>query len=179
MTEPDPTPGRPAADLFPLVYAELRRLAAARLAGEAPGHTLTATALAHEAYLKLAGPGGERAFADPGHLLAVAAEVVRHVLVDRARARGRLRRGGDRRRVALRDPAAVPGLPPDDLLDLSDALDALAAEAPAPADVARLRLFGGLSVAEAGDALGVSRATADRHWAYARAWLHDRLSADG
>ena len=176
MAPHDPAPGRPAGDLFPLVYAELRRLAAARLAGEAPGHTLTATALAHEAYLKLA---GGHTFAGPGHLLAAAAEVVRHVLVDRARARGRLRRGGGLRRVALRDPAAVPDLPPDDLLDLSDALDALAAEDPAKADLARLRLFGGLSVAEAGDALGMSRATADRHWAYARAWLYDRLSADG
>jgi RNA polymerase sigma factor (TIGR02999 family) len=162
------------APRFDEVYAELRRIAAARLAAEAPGQTLSATALVHEAYLRLAGAGD---FADRTHLLATAAEVVRHILVDRARAKGRAKRGGGRARLDLRREIAVHELPPDDLLDLTDALDALAAEDPAKAELVKLRFFGGLSVEDSAGALGVSRATADRHWAYARAWLHDRLSA--
>lgn len=162
------------APRFDEVYAELRRIAAARLAAEAPGQTLDATALVHEAYLRLAGAGD---FADRNHLLATAADVIRHILIDRARAKGRVKRGGGRTRLDLRREIAVHDLPPDDLLDLTDALDALAAEDPAKAELVILRFFGGLSVEEAAGALGVSRATADRHWAYARAWLHDRLSS--
>lgn len=165
-----------AADLLPLVYDELRRLAAARMANEA--NTLSATALVHEAYLRLLGPAGDRQFVDRHHLFAAAAEVIRHILVDRARSKGRLKHGGDRKRIDLKRLAGVHDLPPDDLLDLSDALDALAAEDFAKAEFVKLRYFGGLTVEEAAAALGISRATADRHWAYARAWLQDRLTAE-
>lgn len=165
------------APRFEEVYAELRRIAAARLAAEAPGQTLDATALVHEAYLRLVNAEPHAAWADRNHLLATAAEVIRHILTDRARAKGRAKRGGSRTRLDLRRPVAVHDLPPDDLLDLADALDALAAEDPAKAELVKLRFFGGLSVEDAAGALGVSRATADRHWAYARAWLRDRLSS--
>ncbi len=164
------------APRFAEVYTELRRLAAARLASEAPGQTLTATALVHEAYLRLFADAG-RDFADRTHLIATAADVIRHILIDRARAKGRAKRGGNRRRLDLRTEIAVHDLPPDDLLDLNDALDAFAAEDPVKAEFVKLRFFGGLSVEEAATALGLSRATTDRYWAYARAWLHDRLSS--
>jgi RNA polymerase sigma factor (TIGR02999 family) len=164
----------PDPPAFAEVYAELRRIAAARLAAEAPGQTLDATALVHEAYLRL----DPARYADRTHLLAAAAEVIRHILIDRARRKGRLRHGGGRRRVDLRHAAPAAELPPDDLLDLSEALDELSAEDPPKAELVRLRYFGGLSVEEAAAVLGVSRATADRHWAYARAWLYDRLGGD-
>lgn len=163
------------APRFDEVYTELRRIAAARLASESPGQTLDATALVHEAYLRLATP--EAAWTDRNHLIAAAAEVIRHSLIDRARAKGREKRGGGRSRIDLRREIPVHDLPPDDLLDLTDALDALAAEDPAKAELVKLRFFGGLSVEEAASVLGISRATADRRWAYARAWLHDRLSS--
>lgn len=166
----------PADPRFADVYAELRRLAAARLASESPGQTLDATALVHEAYLRIFAAHPCRDFADRNHLLATAAEVIRHILVDRARSKGRQKRGGGHKRFDLRQPVPVHDLPADDLLDLTEALDALAAEDPAKAELVKLRFFGGLSVEEAAAVLGVSRATADRHWAYARAWLHDRLS---
>ncbi len=163
----------PAADeLLPLVYAELRRLAAARLAREAPGQTLDATALVHDAYLRLAGSAG---FANRGHFFAAAAEAMRRILVERARHKGRLRHGGGRRRVPLADIPARADDTPDDLLDLDVALTQLAADDAAAAAVAQLRLFAGLSVEEAADALGQSRAAAYRHWTYARAWLRDAL----
>ncbi len=165
------------APTFAEVYTELRRIAAARLASESPGQTLDATALVHEAYLRIVNAKPQAAWAGRNHLLATAAEVIRHILIDRARAKGRDKRGGGRTRLDLRQPIPVYDLPPDDLLDLTDALDALATEDPAKAELVRLRFFGGLSVEEAGAVLGVSRATADRHWAYARAWLHDRLSS--
>jgi RNA polymerase sigma factor (TIGR02999 family) len=165
------------APTFAEVYTELRRIAAARLASESPGQTLDATALVHEAYLRLVNAKPQAAWADRNHLLATAAEVIRHILIDRARAKGREKRGGNRTRVDLRQPVPVHDLLPDDLLDLTEALDALAAEDPAKAELVKLRFFGGLSVEEAGAVLGVSRATADRHWAYARAWLHDHLSS--
>ncbi len=164
---------------FEEVYAELRRIAAARLAHEAPGQTLGATALVHEAYLRIYSAHPDRDFADRNHLLAAAAEVIRHILIDRARARGRDKRGGGRRRIDLRQPIAVHDLPSDDLLDLNEALDALAVEDPGKAELVKLRFFGELSVEEAASVLGISRATADRHWAYARAWLHDRFSTPG
>lgn len=171
------------APQFADVYAELRRLAATRLAAESPGQTLDATALVHEAYLRLMASGDASAprdqqFADRNHLIATAAEVIRHILIDRARAKGRAKRGGGRSRLDLRHEIAIHDLPPDDLLDLTDALDALATEDAAKAVQVKLRFFGGLSVEEAAGVLGVSRATADRHWAYARAWLHDRLSTE-
>jgi RNA polymerase sigma factor (TIGR02999 family) len=145
------------------VYAELRRIAAARLASEAPGQTLDATALVHEAYLRIFARHPERDFADRNHLLATAADVIRHILIDRAGAKGRDKRGGDRRRLDLRREVVIFDLPPHDLLDLTDAL---ASEDPAKAELVKLRFFGGLSVEEVAGVLGVARATADRHWAY-------------
>jgi len=164
-----------AADLLPLVYDELRKLAAARMAVEAPGHTLSATALVHEAYLRLVGPANERGFAHGGHFFAAAAEAMRRVLVDHARNRGRQKRDGDRRSASLTE---VPGACDDDphlLLSLDEALIRLVAEDTPAAEVAKLHLFAGLSIDDAATALGVSRATAYRNWSYARAWLQDAL----
>lgn len=159
--------------LLPLVYDELRRVAAVQIGHESVGQSLTATALVHEAYLRLV---GDQTFQNRTHFFASAAEAMRRVLVDAARKRGRLKRGGDRQRVDLRHIPAVADLPPDDLLDLDEALTAFAAEDPAKAELVRLRFFAGLSVEEAADLLGVSRATAERHWTYARTWLFDRLT---
>ena len=169
---------RAAEQLLPLVYDELRRLAAARLARDAPGQTLEATALVHEAYLRLV--GGERRGSPPpwdnqGHFFAAAAEAMRRILVERARHKAAARHGGGRRRVPLADVAAAADAAPDDLLDLDAALTRLAAEDAPAAAVATLRLFAGLSVEDAAAALGQSRATAYRHWTYARAWLRDVL----
>jgi RNA polymerase sigma factor (TIGR02999 family) len=167
-----------AADLLPLVYQELRRLAATYMAREKPGQTLDATALVHEAYLRLLGPNAEPSFANRRHFFAAAAEAMRRILIEAARRKGRQKRGGDLRRIDLRHAARATDLPPDDLLDLDDALAALAAEDPAKAELVQLRLFGGLPVEEAAACLGISRATADRHWAFARAWLFARLRDD-
>lgn len=161
---------------FAEVYSELRRIAAARLAQEQPGQTLDATALVHEAYLRIFSTEPGRDWADRNHLVGAAAEVIRHILIDRARAKGRLKRGGGRIRLDLRQPVIVHDLPPDDLLDLTEALDALAIEDSAKAELVKLRFFGGLSVEETAEVLGISRATADRYWSYARAWLFDRLA---
>lgn len=163
---------RAADELLPLVYAELRALAAARMAHERADHTLDATALVHEAYLRLV---GNEQFEGRGHFFAAAAAAMRRVLVDRARDKGRLKRAGRREHTDL---ATVPNRVDEDphgLLALNDALAALATEDRAAADVAQLHLFGGLSIDEAAVALGTSRATAYRHWAYARAWLQVAL----
>jgi RNA polymerase sigma factor (TIGR02999 family) len=161
-----------AADLLPLVYDELRKLAAVRMAAEAPGHTLDATALVHEAYLRLV---GDQLFDGRAHFFAAAAEAMRRVLVDRARDKVRQKRGGGLEQVDLTDIPARADNDPDLLLSLDEALSRLAAEDPASADVAKLHLFAGLSIDEAAAALGVSRATAYRNWTYARAWLQDAL----
>jgi RNA polymerase sigma factor (TIGR02999 family) len=163
---------RAAADLLPLVYDELRQLAASRMADERPGHTLDATALVHEAYLRLV---GDQHFDTRGHFFASAAEAMRRVLVDRARGKARSKRGNDRRRVELADIPGRADHDPDLLLTLDDALTRLAAEDAPAADVAKLHLFAGRTVEEAATALGVSRATAYRNWTYARAWLQDAL----
>ncbi len=163
-----------AAGLLPLVYDELRRLAAHQLAHEKPGQTFQATALVHEAYLRLIGQGEEPHWDGRGHFFAAAAEAMRRILVENARRKGRLKRGGGRRRVELPEVADAAG-PDDDLLALDEALDRLAAEDPKKAELVKLRYFTGLSVEEAARCLGISRATADRHWAYARAWLYDFL----
>jgi RNA polymerase sigma factor (TIGR02999 family) len=171
---------RAAGELLPLVYAELRRLAARELAGERPGQTLQPTALVHEAYLRLVGKGGAGPrWEGRGHFFAAAAEAMRRILVEAARRKGRLKRGGGRRRIDLRHVEAVAAGPSEDLLALDEALEQLAAEDAPKAELVKLRFFAGLSEAEAARCLGVSRATAARHWAYARAWLYDRLSTGG
>src|SRR5262245_22557988 len=162
-----------AADqLLPLVYEELRRLAAAQMAHEKPGQTLDATALVHEAYLRLV---GGPSFADRGHFFRVAAEAMRRILIDQARHKRRVRAGGRRQRVPLSDVEPAAEAPTDDLLALDEALERFAAIDPVKAELVKLRYFAGLSEADAAAALGISRATASRYWTYARAWLIDAL----
>jgi RNA polymerase sigma factor (TIGR02999 family) len=164
-----------AADkLLPLVYDELRRLAARRLAQEKPGQTLEATALVHEAYLRLVEVERAQHWNSRGHFFAAAAEAMRRLLVERARSKHRHKHGGGRRRVRLGDMPAVERSP-EDLLALDDALTKLSAEDPPAADLVKLRLYAGFSVEEAADALAISRAQGYRHWDYARAWLRCAL----
>jgi len=174
--------GDPSASeaLLPLVYEELRKLAAQRMAQEAVGQTLSATALVHEAYLRLVGPnenlvGG---WDSRGHFFAAAAEAMRRILIDRARAKGAVKRGGNFRRLRLdQDPMAGDDLSAE-LLDLDSALMKLAAEDSTKAELVKLRFYAGLTLEEAAQMLDISPATADRHWAYARAWLYNELSGD-
>jgi RNA polymerase sigma factor (TIGR02999 family) len=161
-----------AAELLPLVYTELRRLAAAQMAREKPGHTLDATALVHEAYLRLV---GDRQFEGRGHFLAAAAEAMRRILVEFARKKLAEKRGGGAKRFEVSESDRVVIPDPDTLLAVDEALEKLEAEDASSAGMARLRLFAGLSVDEAAEALGVSRATAFRDWAFARAWLTTAL----
>jgi len=163
---------RAAAELLPLVYDELRALAAAKMAAEAPGHTLNATALVHEAYLRLV---GDQDSEGRGHFFAAAAEAMRRILVNHARDRKRLKRGGGGLRLELLDQIGYLAEDPDLVLSLDDLLTRLGEEDPAAARVAHLHLFGGISVEEAGAALGFSRALAYRNWKYARAWLREAL----
>jgi RNA polymerase sigma factor (TIGR02999 family) len=163
---------RAAADLLPLVYDELRQLAAARMAAAGPGQTLQPTALVHEAYLRLV---GDQRFDRRGHFFAAAAEAMRRVLVNHARDRKRLKRGGARVRLELLDQADSLAEDPDLILSLDELLTRLGEEDATAARIAHLHLFGGLSVEEAGAELGVSRAVAYRNWKYARAWLRDAL----
>jgi RNA polymerase sigma factor (TIGR02999 family) len=148
---------------------------AARLAREPSARSLQATALVHEAYLRLVGNRPGQPFEGRAHFFA-AAEAMRRILVDRARVRRRQKRGGDRRRVRLELDALLVDPPGDDLLALDDALSALAREDPIGVELVQLRAFGGLRLAEAADVLGIGRRTADRYWAYARAWLHEALN---
>ena len=160
-----------AEQLLPLVYDELRKLAAQRLAQEKPGQTLQATALVHEVYLRLVGAEQAQHFNGRGHFFAAAAEAMRRILIDQARQKATTRHGGAMKRQALDPDAATIVEPREDLLALDEALDRLAAEDPLKADLVKLRYFVGLSLAEAAAALGLSERTARRHWAYARAWL--------
>ena len=165
--------------LLPLVYDELRRLAAQKLAREAPGQTLQATALVHEAYVRLvAGEGGEpggRHWDSRRHFFAAAAESMRRILLDRARDRRRLKRGGGWRRLRLDQIDLSVAEPPEDLLALDEALEKLAhADAPC-AELVKRRFFAGLTLEEAAASLGIARRTADRWWAFARSWLYDEL----
>lgn len=163
--------------LLPLVYDELKKLAAARLARELPGQTLQPTALVHEAYLRLVDVKLAQSWESRGHFFAAAAEAMRRILVDAARRKRREQHGGDRRRVFLDDVAlAAPGLR-HDLLALDAALVRLAAEDPQTARLVELRYFAGLSVPKAAQLLHISPRTADRVWAYARAWLHREIAA--
>ncbi len=168
----DPTA---AEQLLPLVYDELRKLAAARLAQEKPGQTLQATALVHEAYLRLVHDGQERDWNSRGHFFAAAAEAMRRILVERARQKLGPRRGGGRLRVSLDSAYDVSHERSDEIVAVSDALAALAEESPVKAELVKLRYFAGMSHQEAADTLGISRATADRYWAYAKAFLYAAL----
>jgi RNA polymerase sigma factor (TIGR02999 family) len=173
-----------AEQLLPLVYDELRKLAAQRLAQEKLGQTLEATALVHEAYLRLvANPGREVGREEPqwnsrGHFFAAAAEAMRRILVEQARKRARLKRGGDRQRLDLDAlQLSVPEVG-DELLALDQALTELAHKHPDKAELVKLRYFAGLTVDEAAHSLGISPSTADRHWTFARAWLYRRIVGD-
>jgi RNA polymerase sigma factor (TIGR02999 family) len=174
---------RAAEQLLPLVYDELRKLAAQRLAQERPGQTLEATALVHEAYLRLIGndsplttPDSPKQWSSRGHFFAAAAEAMRRILIDNARRKGRQKRGGARQqRVDLDSQDLVSYASPDELLLLDDALAALTAEEPEAGQLVKLRYFAGLSVEQAAEFLGLSRTTAYEHWAYARVWLHAEL----
>jgi RNA polymerase sigma factor (TIGR02999 family) len=167
-----------AEQLLPLVYDELRKLAAARLAQERPGQTLQATALVHEAYLRLVDVNQVQAWHARGHFFAAAAEAMRRILVDAARRKGRLKRGGDRQRVDLDHLEASIADPGDDLLALNEALEKLEAKHPERAALVKLRYFAGLTGDEAAQALDISPATADRYWTYARAWLLRELTPE-
>jgi RNA polymerase sigma factor (TIGR02999 family) len=163
-----------AADLLPLVYDELRKLAAAKMAMEDPGHTLDATGLVHEAYLRLT---GEQSFRSRSHFMRAAAEAMRRILVDHARARGADKRGGRRQRVPLND-AACWTESPDHLLALEDSLARFTLEEPRKAELVVLRFFAGMTIPEAARALGVSVRTGERWWEYARTWLYVDLEGN-
>jgi len=166
-----------AEQLLPLVYDELRKLAGQRLAEEKPGQTLEATALVHEAYLRLVGTEAPDHWNSRGHFFAAAAEAMRRILVEAARRKGRQKRGGawSRRDLTVVDPA-IDG-PDADVLAVDEALTQLANDHPEHAELVKLRYFAGLTLAEAAAALDISTATADRRWRYARAWLARRLSS--
>jgi RNA polymerase sigma factor (TIGR02999 family) len=168
---------RASEELLPLVYDELRRLAAVRLSQEVPGQTLQATALVHEVYLRLVEANGGQGWNGRGHFFAAAAEAMRRILINRARDGRRLKRGGGRRRVGLEDLAGATSADADALLDLDEALGRLAAAYPRPAELVKLRYFAGLGLDEAAAVLGISPSTADREWTFARAWLVDALEA--
>jgi RNA polymerase sigma factor (TIGR02999 family) len=165
-----------AQQLLPLVYDALRRLAAEKLAREKPGQTLEATALVHEAYLRLVGDVAEPHWSSRGHFFAAAAQAMRNILVDNARRKRRSKHGGGRLRVTLDEALPAPAQGADGLLALDEALSRLAAEDPEAARLVQLRYFAGLSVEEAAQALGVSRAHAYRQWTFARAWLLQALA---
>ena len=160
-----------ASELLPLVYGELRRLAAHKMAQEAPGHTLQPTALAHEAWLRLVTPEQQAQFQNRAHFFGAAAEAMRRILVDRAREKKALKRGGDWERVELESVEAHSPMPDDELLALDEALDRLATVDTRAAEMVKLCFFVGLTQEEAARELGVSLATAERIWAFARAWL--------
>jgi RNA polymerase sigma factor (TIGR02999 family) len=164
-----------AAELLPLVYEELRRLAAARLAEERPGQTLQATALVHEAYIRLVGHDVASQWNGSGHFFAAAAEAMRRILVERARRKGRVRHGGGRRRVELGDRLLAESMPPDLLMTLDEALTRLGERDSQAAELVKLHCFTGLPIDRAADALGISQRTAYRDWEFAQAWLYREI----
>jgi RNA polymerase sigma factor (TIGR02999 family) len=165
-----------ASQLLPLVYDELRRLAAQRLALETPGQSLDATALVHEAYLRLIGSNAEQPWDGRGHFFAAAAAAMRRILIDNARHKRRLRHGGEKNRLPLDAVHLAEEAADDQLLAVDEAIGRLAEEEEQVAEVVKLRYFAGLTLAETAAVLGISVRTANRHWAYARAWLHQQLS---
>ncbi len=166
------------AELFQHVYDELRRIAAAKLVNEPTGLTLQPTALVHEAYMRLVRTDLQKDWSSSGHFVAVAADVMRHILVDNARRRKRIKRGGDRQRVDVDLDHIGAALDDDQLLELHEALDELARNDPVKARLVVLRYFGGMTIEQACEVLGLSRTTAHRHWTYARAWLFRRIGHD-
>jgi RNA polymerase sigma factor (TIGR02999 family) len=165
-----------AAQLLPLVYEELRKLAAQRLAQEKPGQTLQATALVHEAYVRLVGSDPDQPWNSRGHFFAAAAEAMRRILLHRARDKKRHKRGGGWRRLDLDALAVVDNADDEELLALDEALERLAQVNQVGAEIVKLRFFTGLTLTEAAAALGLAKRTADRQWAFARAWLYEALS---
>lgn len=163
-----------AERLLPLVYAELRRLAARKLTQERPGQTLDATALVHEAWLRLVSPDEQVRWQNRAHFFAAAAEAMRRILVDNARRKAAAKRGGTRRRIPLEDGHRIADSP-EHILAVDEALSRFAAAEPAKAELVKLRFFAGMSMPEAATALGISVATAERWWAFARAWLYSEL----
>ena len=166
-----------AADqLLPLVYDELRKLARQKMAQEESGQTLQATGLVHEAYLRLVDVEKAPHWNSRGHFFAAAAEAMRRILIDRAREKLALKRGGDRKRLPLDEVDPPAGTPPEDLLALDEALEQLTRLDPSAGQLVKLRYFAGLSVEQAAEALNLSTATAYRHWTFARAWLHSQVA---
>jgi RNA polymerase sigma factor (TIGR02999 family) len=165
-----------SGQLLPLVYQELRRLAAHKMASESPGHTLQPTALVHEAWLRLVGKE-DRKWNDRTHFFAAAAEAMRRILVDNARRKRTHRHGGDHQRIELADIAVASDCGDDQLLGVNEALDKLAAQDKQKAELVKLRYFVGMTIEEAAEVLGISEGTAKRHWAYARAWLAEEIRA--
>jgi RNA polymerase sigma factor (TIGR02999 family) len=165
-----------AEQLLPFVYEELRKLAAAKLVQERPGQTLQATALVHEAYVWLVGNAHDAEWSNRGHFFAAAAEAMRRILIENARRKGRIRHGGELKRVDLDSQLDVTEDPNTNLLALDEALGQLESEEPEAAKVVKLRYFASLTIEETALALGLSVRTVNRHWAFARAWLHDRLN---
>ena len=165
-------------ELLPLVYQDLRRVAANMLAQEPAGQTLEATALVHEAYVRLGDSNQEQDWRHRGHYFAAAAEAMRRILVEKARRKQRVKHGGEHQRVELEDDRLVCSIPPDQILALDEALQRFGQEEPEKAQLVKLRFFAGLSLEEAAETLGISRATASRQWTYARAWLHDAVSKE-
>jgi len=170
--------GQAAEKLLPLVYDELRKLAAAKIAKEDPGQTLQATALVHEAYVRLVDVEKAQHWNSKGHFFGAAAEAMRRILLNRARDKNRQKRGGQLRRINLDEIEIATDAPGDDLLAVDEAIERLAEENQVCADLVKMRFFAGLCVHEAGAALGISKSTAERYWAYARAWLFEELQAD-
>lgn len=164
-----------AEQLLPLVYDELRKLAAAKLANEKPGQTMQATALVHDAYIRLVDVERAQHWNSRGHFFGAAAEAMRRILVEKARQKQRLKRGGARNRVVLPEPELVADDRVEEVLRVSEALDSLAETDPEAADLVKLRFFAGLTLAEAAAALGIPRRSIDRIWAYAKAWLGAEL----
>jgi RNA polymerase sigma factor (TIGR02999 family) len=163
-------------ELLPLVYDELRMMAATRLAHEKSGQTLQPTALVHEAYLRLVGPNQDQSWNSRGHFFAAAAEAMRRILIDRARDKKRAKRGGQRGKLNLDAIDVAINVPPDELLELNEALEKLTSEYPDCGELVKLRFYAGMTLAEAAAAMGIARRSADRNWAFARAWLHRWLS---
>jgi RNA polymerase sigma factor (TIGR02999 family) len=167
-----------AEQLLPLVYEELRKLAAHKLAQEKPGQTLQATGLVHEAYIRLVGVEKVRTWDSRGHFFAAAAEAMRRILIDSARRKARPKHGGERNRIDLDDAMSVEDPPADHLLALDEALTKLGAEEPIKAELVKLRFFAGLTISEAAEVLGISVATAERYWTYARVRLYCELNEE-